>query len=229
MKRYFSSFRKMTGKRPKFLELGSGTGFVMKALSQENLFELTGSELYLQALKYAKQKLPNVEFIQFDAAATEALPRKFNLIGAFDVIEHIEDDRQVLKNMAGMLEDNGMLFLSVPQYMFLWSQLDEIVKHKRRYSKKELLSKLNEAGFSPVFVSSFVFALFPAVCLVRLRDKSQESNKSNVKEDFEKRVSFPNFLNVILDNIMKIDEFLISMGMSLPFGASLVVLATKKQ
>ena len=74
-----------------FLEIGCGTGgFIQQIVENQNM-EITGSEIYLKGLLYAKQNLPNVDFIQFDVTQG-VIGKVFDLIVAFDVIEHIEDD-----------------------------------------------------------------------------------------------------------------------------------------
>lgn len=209
-----------------FLELGCGTGFFLRQLADAPNFELTGSEIYLNGLHYARQKLPSVNFIQLDASAT-TMPFKadFDMIGAFDVIEHMEDDQTVLNNSFNMLKPGGYLFITVPQYPALWSQLDDIVKHKRRYTRPELLGKLQQNGFNIVFSSSFVFTLFPLMLLARLWDR--RPSKANSKDAFTARVAFPGWMNWLFDKIMRVDEFLIKCGISLPFGGSLLAVAQK--
>lgn len=214
-----------TGKT-KFLEIGCGTGgFIQQIVENENL-EITGSEIYLKGLLYAKKNLPNVDFIQFDVTQGE-IGEKFDLIVAFDVIEHIENDVAAISNINRMLHKGGGLIMTVPQYMFLWSKLDEIVKHKRRYSRRELVTKLQENGFDISYSTSFLFVLFPLMLISRMFDKGFDRSQSD-EVALEKRVKFPNVLNWIFDLFMRIDEALIRLGISLPFGGTLVVVARKR-
>lgn len=214
-----------TGKT-KFLEIGCGTGnFIQQIVENENL-EITGSEIYLKGLLYAKKNLPNVDFIQFDVTQGQ-IGEEFDLIVAFDVIEHIENDVAALSNISRMLHKGGGLIITVPQHMFLWSKLDEIVKHKRRYSRRELLTKLQENGFDISYATSFLFVLFPLMLISRMFDKGHEQSQSD-EVALEKRVKFPNVLNWIFDLFMRIDEALIQWGISLPFGGTLVVVARKR-
>jgi 2-polyprenyl-3-methyl-5-hydroxy-6-metoxy-1,4-benzoquinol methylase len=212
--------------KTKFLEIGCGIGgFIQQIAGNKNL-EITGSEIYLKGLLYAKKNLPNVAFIQFDV--TQGLiGEEFDLIAAFDVIEHIEDDVAAIKNINKMLHKGGSLIITVPQHKFLWSKLDEILKHKRRYSRRELVTKLQENGFDIRHVTSFLFVLFPLMLISRIFDKGRDQSHFD-KVALEKRVKFSNALNWIFDLFMRIDEVLIRLGISLPFGGTLVIVAGKR-
>jgi len=215
-----------TGKT-KFLEIGCGTGDFIQQIAKNDNLEITGSEIYLKGLVYAKKNLPSVDFVQFDVTQGK-IGEQFHIITAFDVIEHIENDDAALSNISEMLKKDGVLIISVPQHMFLWSKLDEIVKHKRRYSRRELVAKLKANDFDITFATSFLFTLFPLMLLSRLFDRGGDRSPSDERA-LEKRVKFSGVLNTIFDFLMRIDEGLIRLGASLPFGGTLVVVARKRQ
>lgn len=216
--------RKRLG-RAKLLEVGCGTGEFVQHLLKDEQLSITGSEIYLSGLQYARKRLPDVDFIQFDVTQG-ILGETFDIITAFDVLEHIEADETSMRHIAEMLSDDGVFILSVPQYMFMWSTLDELVCHKRRYSRREMLSKLRANGLEPVRTTSHVFTLFPLMALSRLLDRFKRAAPS---EDvaLSDRVTFPAPVNWLFDKVMRIDEALIKLGMSLPFGGTLVVVARK--
>lgn len=212
--------------KTKFLEIGCGTGdFIRQIAGNENL-EITGSEIYLKGLAYARRNLPGVDFIQFDVTRGR-IGGTFDMIAAFDVLEHIGSDVAAISNINSMLNAGGFFIASVPQYMFLWSRLDEIVRHKRRYSRRELVAKLRAHGFEISYATSFVFVLFPLMLISRMLDRVRGPSPSGEAE-LEKRVTFPRVLNRALDVLMRIDEVLIRLGVSLPFGGTLVVVARKR-
>ncbi len=207
----------------KLLEIGCGTGYVLSGLSASTDFDLFGSDIHVEGLKYAKQRVPSAEFIQMDATAMP-FNNEFNAIGAFDVLEHISEDELALKNIHSSLCQEGVLYISVPQYMFMWSSLDEISFHKRRYSKTELIQKVSDAGFEIEYCGSFVFGLFPAMVISRfLMQKKQEVTSGN--EEFK----INKFLNAALESVLTVDEFLIKLGIRLPFGGSLICVAKKSK
>lgn len=219
--------RKYVGasERKSVLEIGCGTGYVLKGLRDHfRHFRLTGAEIYLKGIKFAQQRLPDVEFIQLNATAIP-FQEAFDVVGAFDVLEHIDDDTAVMENVYQALKHGGHFMISVPQYMSMWSVLDDIACHKRRYTRREIVRKLEGSGFEIVYVSSFVFTLFPLMAISRLLKKNKQA-QANLAELSELRL--PNWLNTLFAGAMRVDEFLIKRGFSLPFGGSLVVVAVKK-
>ena len=151
-----------------FLEVGCGPGFVLSGL-REVLPDATlvASEIYLHGLPYAARRVsPPVEFIQADCLA---LPydQEFDAVGAFDVIEHIDREADAIAEMRRALAPDGVIFLTVPQHPWLWSRVDEIDDHKRRYRRGELSAKLRDSGFSVLCDTSFMFFLLPAMMAQR--------------------------------------------------------------
>ena len=208
-----------------YFEIGCGTGNFINTMVDNPRLYITGSEIYHKGLIYAQRNTPDVDFIQLDISQGY-IGQSFNIISAFDVLEHIEDDNAALSNIHHMLDAQGMFIMTVPQHMFLWSQLDHIVKHKRRYSRKELISKLHKNGFDITYCSSFVFTLFPLMLISRLLDKKQDKSMSD-HSALGKMVKFPIWLNHFFDLFMRVDELLIKLGLSLPFGGTLLVIAKK--
>jgi SAM-dependent methyltransferase len=82
-------------------------------------------------------------------ASITSLPfadRSFELIGAFDIVEHVADDRPVFAELARLLADGGVLLVSAPLYAELWSGFDDVVGHFRRYEPAALVRKIAEHG-----------------------------------------------------------------------------------
>jgi SAM-dependent methyltransferase len=122
-----------------YLEVGCGTGFVLagirKAFPQARLGAM---EFYEKGLVFARTKIPYARFERMDAVQMRKMA-SYDVIGAFDVIEHIEQDVVVLQNLARAVRAGRSVVITVPQHMWLWSTVDERTCHVRRYGRKELL------------------------------------------------------------------------------------------
>lgn len=206
---------------PRILEIGCGTGFVLSAISEAwPTAELVGSELFGEGLSYAGARVPRAELLQLDA---RNLPyhSHFDLIGAFDVLEHIREDEAVLKQIAKALRPGGLMIITVPQHRWLWSIVDEKACHVRRYTSKELKAKIHCAGMHVDAETSFVTLLLPLMWLKRLGARGGEYDPWS-----EFRI--PNWLNRILEAVMFVETVLIKIGFRLPVGGSRLVVARKR-
>jgi SAM-dependent methyltransferase len=210
--------------RPRVLEVGCGTGYVLQALAAENCYQLTGSEAHIAGLRHARARLPAVEFVQADA---RDLPyeSEFDAIGAFDVIEHISEDDTVLESICRALKPGGILVATVPQHMWLWSATDELAKHKRRYVRRDLSAKLRAAALEVLQCTSFVTTLLPVMYVSRFaKRQGPEAHRRTGGYEFEISAA----ANAVCSAAMRVDEAMIGMGMSLPVGGSLLAVARKK-
>ena len=219
----------MSNTNTSFLEIGCGTGYVLNNLFN-NFPNMTfcGSEIYLEGIRFAKKRVPTSEIIQLDATKI-TFEDKYNGIGAFDVLEHIEDDIAVMKGVYKALKKDGRFFISVPQHQFMWSINDDIAFHKRRYSRKEIIEKLSHSGFEIEYITSFVCTLFPFMMASRFvkKYKKEEITREIIIREV-KNLRVGSLINSIFSVMMKIDEFFINKKKSLPFGGSLIVVAKKK-
>ncbi len=204
-----------------FLEIGCGTGFVLSGVKQAfPEVDAAGSELFVEALQYASRRLPDVHFMQMDA---RRIPYRdcLDVVGAFDVIEHIEDDAGVLLDIHKALRPGGTLLLTVPQHRWLWSAQDEFAHHVRRYTRRELQEKLRAAGFSPTWHTSFVTLLLPMMLVSRLIGGKGENS------DPFREFRIPRWLDSLLHLVMRMEIGLINLGIRMPVGGSLVMAAKK--
>lgn len=206
-----------------FLEVGCGTGFVLSGVSREFPgATLLGSEIFTAGLGFAAARLPSVKFIQMDA---RNIPYRdeFDVIGAFDVLEHIEDDVTVLREIRAALKTDGFLFITVPQHGWLWSPVDEYACHVRRYSASGLHKKLESVGFDIVRSTSFVSLLLPAMLLSRVKQRRAQSSIDPADE-----LKLSGCLNAFLYKVMQAEVGFIKCGVNLPFGGSRLVVAKRR-
>lgn len=206
-----------------FLEIGCGTGFVISAISKRfNEARLLGSEYFEEGLVYARQRVAGAEFTQMDA---RHIPYESELdaIGAFDVLEHIEEDEVVLQQICKALKPGGVVFITVPQHRWLWSAVDEYACHVRRYGANELHQKVCRAGFQIIRSTSFVSTLLPAMYLSRL----SQGNKINMSIDDVAGLRINPILNKLFEWMLNFELSLIRVGVALPVGGSRLLVARK--
>jgi len=212
--RFFSS-------ATRYLEIGCGNGAVLQAIAKSRQWQrLVGSELHPAGLKHARARLPQgVEFVQMDARAIPAA-NTFDLIGAYDIVEHVAEDETVLRALRGATAAGGGAIISVPQHPSLWSRWDEIGYHKRRYRIGELEAKLKRNGFDILFSSSFMFVLLPLMALSRLNARVATSDAQ-----IDREISLGLATNAVLTAILRAEVRLTLAGLRWPIGGSRVVAA----
>lgn len=201
------------------LEIGCGTGNVLAALAREaEAPRLVGSEAHALGLAFAARRAPGAELLQMDA---RRIPYRdeFDVVGAFDVIEHIDQDEHVLREMFAACRPGGGIIVTVPQHPWLWSCRDEFARHRRRYSRADLLRKLAAAGFGRAWTTSFVTLLLPLMVLSRLRQTTPEHF------DASSELRIGPMANGVLVAVMALERRLIGAGLRFSAGGSLLAIA----
>lgn len=217
-------FKKYISNAKNCCEVGCGGGYILQGIKNENpILKCYGTEVHLQGLKIAQKRLPGSTFFQSDLLNFPYV-NKFDAIGAFDVLEHIEDDDLALKNIFNALKDKGGLILTVPQHNWLWTEKDKYSGHKRRYNKKKLVAKLEKNGFKIIRTTSYTSLLLPIMLFSRLKDKNNKNIENEIIREFE----ISNFTNRILSTISNIEYLLIKVGINFPVGGSLFIICQKK-
>jgi SAM-dependent methyltransferase len=206
-----------------FLEIGCGTGYVLSDVSKHfSHAKLNGSEIFTAGLGFAAARLPSTNFMQMDARNIP-FEDEFDAIGAFDVLEHIEEDELVLAQVHGALKSRGFLLLTVPQHTWLWSSVDEYACHVRRYVASDIHQKLEAAGFRIERSTSFVTILLPAMMVSRFFQKKNSDNTI----DATREVEISPWLNSIFFQLLRAELAVIKKGVCFPVGGSRLVVARK--
>jgi len=206
-----------------FMEIGCGTGFVLSGISEAiPELALSGSEIFSAGLALAAERLPGVELFQMDARHIP-FRDEFDVIGAFDVLEHVKEDEEVLSQIYQATRKGGGILVTVPHHRFLWSQVDEHARHMRRYSSRELKDKVRRAGFDVVKLTSFVSTLLPLLVVSRFRQRLS-AKESDPGSEFR----IGSFLNATFERMMDAERFLVRSGISFPVGGSLLLVARRK-
>ncbi|GAP20118.1 hypothetical protein ADM99_09910 [Leptolinea tardivitalis] len=210
-----------------FLEVGCGTGNVLKAIEHRfPSIALTGMDLFHEGLDYARLRV-SCGLVQGDLAYPP-FKSLFDMVGMFDVLEHIEDDRTVLMQIYNLIKPGGYLFVTVPADMNLWSYFDIASHHVRRYSLVELREKITGAGFADEFSSAYIAATYPLVWLERrIKDILSTNQADSIQRQAEDDIKIYPVINELLRGILTIEAGWLSKGRELPFGSSLVMMARK--
>ena len=205
------------------LEIGCGTSYVLTGVSKRfPRSTLYGSEIFIAGLGFAAARLPSAKFMQMDA---RNLPfeNEFDVIGAFDVLEHIEEDETVLAQMYAALKPEGLMLLTVPQHAWLWSPIDEYACHERRYAASDLHQKIEAAGFRVIRSTSFVTTLLPALMISRFLQKKV----SDKKFDATAELKISPWLNSLFSRLLGAELAFIKRGFNFPVGGSRLIVARK--
>jgi SAM-dependent methyltransferase len=209
------------------LEVGCGTGNVLRVL-QEACPDgrVVGLELWFDGLRFA-QKRSAARLVQGDVR-NYPFGKQFDLIGMFDVLEHVPEELETLCALREALTPNGKLILTVPAHQYLWSYFDEAAHHCRRYAPAEIRARLSGAGFQVEFMSQFMACTFPIVWFWRkVSGSRQPGGSDNARELAAREFRVVPLINGVLTILLKLEGLWLSGGHKLPIGTSLIVVCSK--
>jgi SAM-dependent methyltransferase len=197
------------------LDAGCGTGRNVAEFA--SLGEVTGIEPEASAVEFCRERgLTNVR-----EASVEQLPfpdGSFDLVFAFDVLEHIEDDVIGMRELGRVTTPGGFFVATVPAYRWLWSQHDDTHHHRRRYTRPQLLANARAAGWQPVFATYFNSILLPPIAAVRAfrRDGAGSTDYELTSGALDRALGAP----------MQLEAKAIARGIRLPAGVSVGMVCT---
>ena len=197
-------------KKKNILDFGAGSGVNLDMLRKHGLVDIHEQNKYARAVIKKERKIRNLY-------STLKIKKNFyDLILLADVIEHVKQPKELLKDLKKFLKKDGHILITVPAYQFLFSTKDEILGHYRRYNKKLLKDELN--GFKIEKISYFNTLLCAPIIMMTLLNKF-------LKRDYIKQVeTTPNFiLNKVCYFIFSIEKYFLKY-FNLPFGISIYVL-----
>jgi SAM-dependent methyltransferase len=216
-----AAMAKYCGGAQSFCEIGCGTGFVLHGVGERfPRLALSGSEIAVAGLGHAQKRNPRATLFQMDATDIP-FDEEFDVVGAFDVLEHIANDEHAIAGIFRALKRGGHAVITVPQHMFLWSEQDARAGHARRYGIDELGDKLAAAGFRIEMRSSFVTILLPVLALTRRFGKP--SDGAELRAEYR----LPRALDALFEATLDVERMLFSMGARVPFGGSQLMVAQK--
>lgn len=202
------------------LDAGCGPGG--NSLFLKDFGAVTGLDASQTALELAKRREYR-DLVQADAAHSPFADGRFDLIASLDMLEHVGDDRLVLREFNRVLKTGGHVLLTVPAHQWLWSRHDRVLGHYRRYSLNNLQGLLTEAGFETVRGTHFIVPSVPATFLRKTVDAFTGADAEDATYDFDPSPR----ANAALLGLLRAERAWLSAA-SLPIGTSLLVLAQKK-
>jgi len=210
--------RQVTDRRPRILDVGCGTGANLLMLAEYG--DAEGVDISEDALAFCRER--GLDKVRLGAG--EQLPYDdgtFDLVTAFDVVEHMDDDLAGLREMRRVLRPGGRVLLFVPTFMFLWGLQDDVSNHRRRYRLPQLRRVLEQAGFEIERTSYANITFFLPILVMR-----QLMRLTGVKAESENDINVT-ALNGVLGSVLGAESWLLKFT-NLPFGVSGLCVARVK-
>jgi SAM-dependent methyltransferase len=202
---------------PKILDVGCGTGANLEMLAQFG--ESEGVDVSDDALEFCKAK-----GLKAHKGLAERLPfedASFDLVTALDVVEHLDNDVEGLREMNRVLKKDGRALMFVPAFMFLWGVQDDISHHRIRYTKKQIIERVKDAGFEIERATYANITFFAPILVGRAVMKL-----TGIKPESENNITI-GALNGFLGKLFGAERLWLK-NFNFPFGVSIVIVARKK-
>jgi 2-polyprenyl-3-methyl-5-hydroxy-6-metoxy-1,4-benzoquinol methylase len=193
------------------LDVGAGYGGMFALLSSYGLVDATEPED--QAALVCKERGYNQVYKTESEIPSDT---SYDLIGAFDVIEHVDDDVTFVQNLYTHTSDGGLLVATVPAFQFLWGPHDVTHMHFRRHTNQSMKTLFARAGYEVVYVRYWNVLLFPIACLMRL-----------LKQGGESSLHPHPFIAFVLKRLLSVEARIVR-HVPIPFGLSVVIVGKKK-
>ena len=200
----------------RILDVGCGTGANLEMLSQFG--EAEGVDVSDEALEFCRRKGLNVK-----KGLAETLPHgdeTFDIATALDVVEHLDDDVAGLREMHRVTKKGGYSLVFVPAFMWLWGVQDDVSNHRIRYTKRQIVERVEEAGFTVERATYANFTLFAPILGGRTLMKL-----SGIKPESENNVNI-SALNGAFGKLFGAERHWLK-RFNFPFGVSIVITARK--
>lgn len=203
------------------LDLGCGTGANLSFLSRYG--RVIGLDWGAAAARYSRRRTA-LPVLRGDVQALPFQSDSVDLVTAFDLIEHIDDDQACVREMARVVRPGGFVLVTVPAFPWMWGRQDVINHHKRRYRAKELARLFETASLQIQRLTYLNTFLFPVVAAVRLARRVVPEKNTELVSDFS--MTKPGKINDWLGKLFSLEAPLIA-RFNLPVGVSLLCLAQR--
>ena len=201
---------------PRILDIGCGTGANLEMLSQYGSAE--GVDVSDDALEFCRRKGLTVQ-----KGLAEKLPyddESFDITTALDVVEHLDNDIAGLQEMFRVTKKGGYSLVFVPAFMWLWGVQDDVSNHRIRYTKRQIVERLEAAGFTIERATYANLTFFAPILAGRALMKV-----TGIKPESENNVNI-SALNGVFGKLFSAERFWLK-RFNFPLGVSIVVQARK--
>ncbi len=218
-------------KNATILDVGCGTGAMLDDLTPFGT--VIGADFSTEALRYCGERgAVSGKTYRLSRADVRRLPFQtdsVDIVTAMDIIEHIDDDKAALREIARVLKPGGVLLATVPAFESLWSDHDVALHHHRRYTSHGFRDVAQRAGLAVEKLSYTVSTLFPIIWAFRTATRMMSARRDPTgKAPKASLVNVPPSVNGALLAISKSETNFVR-RFNLPFGVSVVAVARKER
>jgi SAM-dependent methyltransferase len=205
------------GPRPTLIDVGAGTGGMLDRIAP--LCDAWGVEYSPDGAAFCQSR--GVRVLRGGLPNLPLASDRFDLALSMDVFEHVEDDVAAMADVRRVLRPGGRLVMTVPALQWLWSRHDEALHHHRRYNRRMLNTRLEQAGFRVVRCSYYNSLLLPPIAAARLAGRVKDHLAPTVGPPSSDVATVSEPLNGLLAGIFGAERHILAHG-RLPLGASLI-------
>jgi ubiquinone/menaquinone biosynthesis C-methylase UbiE len=209
----------LTKKNATVLDAGCGTGGLIKALQGVGAaWTIKGLDYSPVACSYARERTS----VPIEEGSIEALPfgdGQFDVVLTADVISQIDDASVALAEFRRVLKSGGILAINVAAYNWMRSYHDDLMDTRHRFRRSELVNLLRQAGFKVTFSSYANMLIFPMI-FARRKIFVPRHPTSDVKP-------YPPLIEAFCGSMAALEHLLLRIGIKLPVGNSVFIVARK--
>ena len=209
----------------RLFDVGCGSGGLLTFLSHSGVRVAGACDVYPESLRLVRERL-DVPLVRVDEGRPLPLGSGYDLLGLFDVLEHIDDDLSALRALCQSLVPGGVLVLTVPAHQMLYDEMDEIAFHRRRYERAGLRRVLEESGFEVRLLSHFMSPLVPILMLIRSAGKRLHGGRSRALQRRQVEFRVVPGVNAAMRGVLALERAAM-VHAPVPFGSSLVAVAVR--
>tara|TARA_B110000971_G_scaffold75653_1_gene77714 strand:+ start:19415 stop:20185 length:771 start_codon:yes stop_codon:yes gene_type:complete len=209
------------------LNVGVATGATTEMLSKYGT--VTSLEYDKDCCKFLFEKT-GIKAINASVTDMPFQDHSYDLVCAFDVIEHVEDDNLAIHEINRVLKIGGNTFTTVPAFQTLWGDHDVLNHHFRRYKKRNYNDLFSANNIETNYLNHFNFWLFIPIAIVRIfaRVIKTGRNTTTITSTDNEGINSNQIVGKLLKAVFNSEKYLINNGIKLPFGVSIIHIGQKK-